>query len=74
MFSKNSLQLPGEWQTGNAEVQDLTFLLCALQVEDGCGLATADDIAAAVHQLLCFIDAETTSQRLIDGGQPNLLS
>jgi predicted transcriptional regulator len=61
----------------DAEVQDLLmFFVCAFQVEEGCGLATADDIAAAVHQLLCFIDAETTSRRLLElhGGRPDLQS
>jgi hypothetical protein len=53
--------------SGNTEVRDLFILcLCALQVEEGCGLAMADNVSAAVHQLLCFIDAETTLQRLLD--------
>ena len=34
----------------------------ALQVEEGCGLATAEDIAAAVHHVLCIIDAEASSR------------
>jgi hypothetical protein len=35
-----------------------------LQVEEGCGLTTADDIAAAVHHVLCFIHAEAAQQML----------
>jgi hypothetical protein len=34
----------------------------ALQVEEGCGLATAEDIAVAVHHVLCIIDAEASSR------------
>ncbi|XP_047063749.1 transcription factor bHLH94-like [Lolium rigidum] len=54
----------------------LALYSLSVKVEEGCGLATADDIAAAVHQLLCFIDAETTSRRLLelDGGRPDLQS
>jgi hypothetical protein len=33
-----------------------------LQVEEGCGLTTADDIAAAVHHVLCFIHAEAEAE------------
>ncbi|KAL6634943.1 hypothetical protein ACP70R_027614 [Stipagrostis hirtigluma subsp. patula] len=35
---------------------------CTRTVEEGCGLTTTDDIAGAVHHLLCIIDAEATSQ------------
>ncbi|KAM0880895.1 hypothetical protein ACQ4PT_033275 [Festuca glaucescens] len=57
-------------------LDSLALYSLSVKVEEGCGLATADDIAAAVHQLLCFIDAETTSRRLLelDGGQPDLQS
>ena len=41
----------------------ISSLACgALQVEEGCGLATAEDIAAAVHHVLCIIDAEASSR------------
>ncbi|EMS49021.1 Transcription factor bHLH94 [Triticum urartu] len=60
----------------------------AHRVEEGCGLTTADDIAAAegcgltpadaiaaaVHHVLCLVDAEATSQRLLAGGQQEILS
>uniref|UniRef100_A0A0E0H5C1 BHLH domain-containing protein n=1 Tax=Oryza nivara TaxID=4536 RepID=A0A0E0H5C1_ORYNI len=36
-------------------------------VEEGCGMATVDDIAAAVHHVLCIIDAEAASQMLLAG-------
>ena len=36
-----------------------------MQVEEGCGLATVEDIAAAVHHMLCIIDAEATEQHLL---------
>ncbi|VAH36375.1 unnamed protein product [Triticum turgidum subsp. durum] len=45
-----------------------------VQVEEGCGPTTADDIAAAVHHVLCLVDAEATSQRLLAGGQQEILS
>lgn len=32
-----------------------------LQVEEGCHLATVDDIAAAIHRMLCLIQAEATA-------------
>jgi hypothetical protein len=38
-----------------------------LQVEEGCGLTTAEDIAAAAHHVLCIIDAEA-AQRLVAPG------
>lgn len=51
------------------------FPLCSLQVEEGCGLATADDVAAAVHHVICIIHGEATSQqRMLTGRQPELLS
>ncbi|KAM3389574.1 hypothetical protein ACQJBY_011614 [Aegilops geniculata] len=46
----------------------------AHRVEEGCGLTTADDIAAAVHHVLCLVDAEATSQRLLAGGQQEIFS
>uniref|UniRef100_A0ACD5UUV9 Uncharacterized protein n=1 Tax=Avena sativa TaxID=4498 RepID=A0ACD5UUV9_AVESA len=54
-------------------LHSLALYTLSVKVEEGCGLTTADDIAAAVHQLLCFIDAGATSQRLLDGVQPELL-
>lgn len=50
-----------------SSIQAFSFL-CSLQVEEGCGLTTVDDIAAAVHHVLCIIDAEAASQRLLAGG------
>jgi len=42
-------------------------------VEEGCGLATAEDIAAAVHHVLCIIDAEATPPPLdASRGRPDL--
>ncbi|KAJ1272537.1 hypothetical protein BS78_06G209500 [Paspalum vaginatum] len=38
----------------------LALYTLSLKVEEGCGLATAEDIAAAVHHVLCIIDAEAT--------------
>jgi hypothetical protein len=41
-----------------------------LQVEEGCGLTTADDIAAAVHHVLCFIHAEAeAAQQMLAAAQ-----
>uniref|UniRef100_A0ACD5V325 Uncharacterized protein n=1 Tax=Avena sativa TaxID=4498 RepID=A0ACD5V325_AVESA len=54
-------------------LHSLALYTLSVKVEEGCGLTTADDIAAAVHQLLCFVDAEATSQRLLDGARPDLL-
>ncbi|KAM0919434.1 hypothetical protein ACQ4PT_008160 [Festuca glaucescens] len=57
-------------------LDSLALYSLSVKVEEGCGLATADDIAAAVHRLLCFIDAETTSRRLLElgDGRPDLQS
>jgi hypothetical protein len=41
-----------------------------VQVEEGCGLATADDVAAAVHHVLCIVDAEATDQQLLAAARP----
>uniref|UniRef100_A0ACD5UF33 Uncharacterized protein n=1 Tax=Avena sativa TaxID=4498 RepID=A0ACD5UF33_AVESA len=54
-------------------LHSLALYTLSVKVEEGCGLTTADDIAAAVHQVLCFVDAEATSQRLLDGARPDLL-
>uniref|UniRef100_A0A453CWP9 Plant bHLH transcription factor ACT-like domain-containing protein n=1 Tax=Aegilops tauschii subsp. strangulata TaxID=200361 RepID=A0A453CWP9_AEGTS len=48
------------------------YSLSVKQVEEGCGLTTADDIAASVHHVLCLVDAEATSQRLLAGGQQEI--
>ncbi|KAG0527232.1 hypothetical protein BDA96_06G215800 [Sorghum bicolor] len=42
-----------------------TFNLLA---EEGCSLATEEEIAAAVHHVLCIIDAEVTAHRLLAAG------
>ncbi|KAM3370047.1 hypothetical protein ACQJBY_017738 [Aegilops geniculata] len=52
----------------------LALYSLSVKVEEGCGLRTADDIAAAVHHVLCLVDAEATSQRLLAGGQQEILS
>ncbi|XP_048553279.1 transcription factor bHLH94-like [Triticum urartu] len=52
----------------------LALYSLSVKVEEGCGLTTADDIAAAVHHVLCLVDAEATSQRLLAGGQQEILS
>ncbi|CAL9207347.1 transcription factor bHLH96-like [Musa acuminata AAA Group] len=33
----------------------------SVKVEEGCNLATVDDIAAAIHRMLCLIQAEATA-------------
>ncbi|XP_044953885.1 transcription factor bHLH94-like [Hordeum vulgare subsp. vulgare] len=47
----------------------LVLYSLSLKVEEGCDLTTADDIAAAVHHVLCFIhaeaEAEATAQQLL---------
>ncbi|KAK1618962.1 hypothetical protein QYE76_024479 [Lolium multiflorum] len=40
----------------------LVLYSLSVKVEEGCGLATADDIAAAVHHVLCFIHAEAEAE------------
>ncbi|KAM3389573.1 hypothetical protein ACQJBY_011614 [Aegilops geniculata] len=52
----------------------LALYSLSAKVEEGCGLTTADDIAAAVHHVLCLVDAEATSQRLLAGGQQEIFS
>ncbi|CAM0944806.1 unnamed protein product [Alopecurus aequalis] len=44
-------------------LDSLVLYSLSVKVEEGCGLTTADDIAAAVHHVLCFIHAETPSQQ-----------
>ncbi|XP_062185261.1 transcription factor bHLH96-like isoform X2 [Phragmites australis] len=52
----------------------LALYTLSLKVEEGCSLTTADDIATAVHHVLCIIDAEATAQRMLPAcsGQPDL--
>uniref|UniRef100_A0A0D9ZPZ1 BHLH domain-containing protein n=1 Tax=Oryza glumipatula TaxID=40148 RepID=A0A0D9ZPZ1_9ORYZ len=45
----------------------LALYSISVKVEEGCGMATVDDIAAAVHHVLCIIDAEAASQMLLAG-------
>ncbi|KAL5215802.1 hypothetical protein ABZP36_007203 [Zizania latifolia] len=53
----------------------LALYSISVKVEEGCGMATVDDIAAAVHHVLCIIDAEAAapapvaSQLLLAGGE-----
>ncbi|VAI59598.1 transcription factor bHLH94-like [Triticum dicoccoides] len=52
-------------------LDSLLLYSLSLKVEEGCGLTTADDIAAAVHHVLCFIHAEAgaASQQLLAPAQ-----
>ncbi|TKW06244.1 hypothetical protein SEVIR_7G230000v4 [Setaria viridis] len=58
---------------------ELALYTLSLKVEEGCGLTTAEDIAAAAHHVLCVIDAEAAAaaaaQRLLapGAGQPEPL-
>uniref|UniRef100_A0A0D9W8T1 BHLH domain-containing protein n=1 Tax=Leersia perrieri TaxID=77586 RepID=A0A0D9W8T1_9ORYZ len=45
----------------------LALYSISVKVEEGCGMATVDDIAAAVHHVMCIIDAEAASQLLLAG-------
>ncbi|CAN6269093.1 unnamed protein product [Urochloa humidicola] len=50
---------------------ELALYTLSLKVEEGCGLTTAEDIAAAAHHVLCIIDAEAAAveaQRLLAPG------
>uniref|UniRef100_A0A0A9G6M0 ACT domain-containing protein n=1 Tax=Arundo donax TaxID=35708 RepID=A0A0A9G6M0_ARUDO len=46
----------------------------SLKVEEGCSLTAAEDIAAAVHHVLCIIDAEAAAQWMLaaGAGQPDI--
>ncbi|GJN01898.1 hypothetical protein PR202_ga19200 [Eleusine coracana subsp. coracana] len=44
---------------------ELVLYTLSLKVEEGCALTTADEIAAAVHHVLCIIEAEATAQRRV---------
>ncbi|CAN6246513.1 unnamed protein product [Urochloa humidicola] len=46
-----------------ATMDALALYTISVKLEEGCGLATVDDIAGAVHHVLCIIDAETSEQR-----------
>ncbi|XP_062222368.1 transcription factor bHLH94-like [Phragmites australis] len=50
-------------------LHSLALYSLSVKVEEGCGLTTVDDIAAAVHHVLCIIDAEAASQQLLAEGQ-----
>ncbi|CAL5055273.1 unnamed protein product [Urochloa decumbens] len=48
---------------GVATMDDLALYTISVKVEEGCGLATVDDIAGAVHHVLCIIiDADATTE------------
>ncbi|KAF0934670.1 hypothetical protein E2562_026418 [Oryza meyeriana var. granulata] len=47
----------------------LVLYSLSVKVEEGCGLTTVDDIAAAVHHVLCIVDAEVASDHLLAAGQ-----
>ncbi|GJN21907.1 hypothetical protein PR202_gb09430 [Eleusine coracana subsp. coracana] len=40
----------------------------SVKVEEECGLTTVDDIAAAVHHVMCIIDADAVTQQLLGVG------
>jgi hypothetical protein len=42
--------------------------MCLRQVEEGCDLTTVDDISAAVHHVLCIIDADAVTQQMLGVG------
>ncbi|PWZ26935.1 Transcription factor bHLH96 [Zea mays] len=48
----------------------LVLYSISVKVEEGCGLATADDVAAAVHHVICIVDAEATDQQLLAAARP----
>ncbi|CAO2043512.1 unnamed protein product [Urochloa humidicola] len=57
---------------------ELALYTLSLKVEEGCGLTTPEEIAAAAHHVLCIIDAEAAAveaQRLLapGEGQPGTL-
>uniref|UniRef100_J3LG12 BHLH domain-containing protein n=1 Tax=Oryza brachyantha TaxID=4533 RepID=J3LG12_ORYBR len=47
----------------------LVLYSLSVKVEEGCNLTTVDDIAAAVHHVLCIVDAEVASEQLLAAGQ-----
>uniref|UniRef100_A0ACD5Z469 Uncharacterized protein n=1 Tax=Avena sativa TaxID=4498 RepID=A0ACD5Z469_AVESA len=54
-------------------LHSLVLYSLSVKVEEGCGLTTADEIAAAVHHVLCYIqaeaEAEAASQQLLAAAQ-----
>ncbi|CAN6280341.1 unnamed protein product [Urochloa humidicola] len=49
-----------------ATMDHLALYTISVKVEEGCGLATVDDIAGAVHHVLCIIiDADATEHRML---------
>uniref|UniRef100_A0A0E0K3U3 BHLH domain-containing protein n=1 Tax=Oryza punctata TaxID=4537 RepID=A0A0E0K3U3_ORYPU len=51
-------------------LDSLVLYTLSVKVEEGCSLTTVDDIAAAVHHVLCIVDAEAAaSEHLLAGGQ-----
>ncbi|KAM3242985.1 hypothetical protein ACQJBY_055148 [Aegilops geniculata] len=52
-------------------LDSLAIYSLSLKAEEGCGLTTADDIAVAVHHVLCFIhaEAEAAPQQLLAPAQ-----
>ncbi|CAN6233891.1 unnamed protein product [Urochloa humidicola] len=48
-----------------ATMDALALYTISVKVEEGCGMAMVDDIAGAVHHVLCIIDAETSEQRML---------
>ncbi|KAL5207854.1 hypothetical protein ABZP36_032289 [Zizania latifolia] len=50
-------------------LDSLVLYTFSVKVEEGCSLRTVDDIAAAVHHVLCIVDAEVASEQLLAAGQ-----
>ncbi|KAF2946439.1 hypothetical protein DAI22_02g293800 [Oryza sativa Japonica Group] len=51
-------------------LDSLVLYTLSVKVEEGCSLTTVDDIAAAVHHVLCIVDAEAAaSEHLLAAGQ-----
>ncbi|KAG8066028.1 hypothetical protein GUJ93_ZPchr0004g39256 [Zizania palustris] len=51
----------------------LALYSISVKVEEGCGMATVDDIAAAVHHVLCIIDAEAAASAATSSSRLRLL-
>uniref|UniRef100_A0A0E0CU84 BHLH domain-containing protein n=1 Tax=Oryza meridionalis TaxID=40149 RepID=A0A0E0CU84_9ORYZ len=51
-------------------LDSLVLYTLSVKVEEGCSLTTVDDIAAAVHHVLCIVDTEAAaSEHLLAAGQ-----
>uniref|UniRef100_A0ACD5ZIT1 Uncharacterized protein n=1 Tax=Avena sativa TaxID=4498 RepID=A0ACD5ZIT1_AVESA len=50
-------------------LHSLVLYSLSVKVEEGCGLTTADEIAAALHHVLCCIEAEAEAELLLAAAQ-----